>query len=78
MTILDELMGPLDPVYCIYFYISGLLALAAAVFSALGIIPCLMDKKKQQYCFNLALLTIQMIIGYLVNRLLYNMCVNKN
>ena len=76
MEVLDNLMGPLSPMYCIYFYIAGLVSLAAAVFTALGIIPCLMDKKKQQYCFHLVILTVQMLIGYLVNRLLFNMCSN--
>jgi len=74
MKLLDDLMGPLDPFYCIYFYIAGIVALAGAVFAALGVIPCMMDKKKNQYCFNLVLLSLQMVLGYLVNRLLYNMC----
>lgn len=76
MKLLDDLMGPLDSFYCIYFYIAGLVALAGAIFAALGIIPCYMDKKKRQYCFNLVMLSLQMLIGYLVNRLLYNMCKN--
>jgi hypothetical protein len=74
MKLLDDLMGPLDSFYCIYFYIAGLVALAGAVFAALGVIPCYMDKKKQQYCFNLVMLSLQLLIGYLVNRLLFNMC----
>ncbi|MBC8295542.1 MAG: hypothetical protein H8E55_07085 [Pelagibacterales bacterium] len=74
MKLLDDLMGPLDSFYCIYFYIAGLVALAGAVFAALGVIPCYMDKKKQQYCFNLVMLSLQLVIGYLVNRLLFNMC----
>ncbi len=74
MKLLDDLMGPLDSFYCIYFYIAGIVALAGAVFAALGVIPCYMDKKKHQYCFNLVLLSLQMLIGYLVNRLLYNIC----
>ncbi len=74
MEALDNLMGPLDSMYCIYFYIAGLVALAGAVLAAVGVIPCLMDKKKQQYCIHLVMLSIQMLLGYLVNRLLYNMC----
>ena len=74
MEALDNLMGPLYSMYCIYFYIAGLVALAGAVLAAVGVIPCLMDKKKQQYCIHLVMLSIQMLLGYLMNRLLYNMC----
>ena len=77
MEVLDNLMGPLDSMYCIYFYIAGIVALAGAVFAAFGVIPCLMDKKKQQYCIHLVMLTIQMLLGYLVNRLLFNMCIKN-
>tara|TARA_B100001093_G_C26857891_1_gene1028343 strand:- start:4532 stop:4762 length:231 start_codon:yes stop_codon:yes gene_type:complete len=76
MEILDKIMAPLDKEYCMYFYFSGLLALLAAVFAAVSIIPCMMDKKKKHMCIHLVLLTVQMGMGYLVNRLLYNMCIN--
>ena len=62
MEALDNLMGPLDSMYCIYFYIAGLVALAGAVLAAVGVIPCLMDKKKQQYCIHLVMLSIQMLL----------------
>ena len=76
MEFLDKLMAPLDKDYCLYFYFSGLLALASAIFAAVSIVPCMMDKKKKHMCVHLVMLAIQMGMGYLVNRLLYNMCIN--
>ena len=76
MNIFDQLMAPLDKDYCVYFYVSGLLALVSALFAAVSIIPCMMDKKKRGMCFHLVLLSVQMVTGYLVNRILYNMCSN--
>jgi hypothetical protein len=76
MEFFDNLMAPLEKNYCIYFYISGLFALFSAVMALVSVIPCMMDKKKNQYCFNLVLLGLQMGVGYLVNRMLYNMCMN--
>ena len=69
-------MAPLDKDYCVYFYVSGLLALASAIFAAVSIVPCMMDKKKKHMCVHLVMLVLQMGMGYLVNRLLYNMCTN--
>tara|TARA_B100001559_G_C15967788_1_gene379648 strand:- start:117 stop:347 length:231 start_codon:yes stop_codon:yes gene_type:complete len=76
MEFFNNLMAPLDQKYCIYFYISGLFALFSSVIALASVVPCMMDKKKQQYCFNLVLLSLQMGVGYLVNRMLYNMCIN--
>ena len=75
MEFLNNLMAPLDKSYCVYFFFTGLMALAVAAFSALTVIPCVLDKKKRHLCLNLLLLSFQMLSGYLVNRILYNLCI---
>ena len=76
MNVFDNLMAPLEKDYCVYFYVMGLVSLLSAVVAIVSVVPCMMDKKKNQYCFNLVLLGVQMGVGYLVNRMLYNMCIN--
>ena len=76
MNVFDNLMAPLEKDYCVYFYVMGLVSLLSAVVAIVSVVPCMMDKKKNQYCFNLVLLGVQMGVGYLVNRMLYNMCMN--
>ena len=76
MNFFDNLMAPLEKDYCVYFYVMGLFSLLSAVVALVSVVPCMMDKKKNQYCFNLVLLAVQMGVGYLVNRMLYNMCIN--
>ena len=76
MNVFDNLMAPLEKDYCVYFYVMGLFSLLSAVVALVSVVPCMMDKKKTHYCFNLVLLAVQMGVGYLVNRMLYNMCIN--
>ena len=76
MNVFDKFMAPLEKDYCVYFYVMGLFSLLSAVVALVSVVPCMMDKKKNQYCFNLVLLSLQMGVGYLVNRMLYNMCMN--
>ncbi len=73
---LDSLMAPLPKHYCKYFYIAGIVSIMIAVFAIFSIFFCIGDKKKAHLCFNLCLVAVQMAVGYLVNRMLYNMCIN--
>ena len=79
MTFLDSLVGPLHQNYCYYFYILALIFLVTFLAAVLGCASFLFSKKKAsvQTMSNCLLLTLNSLILYLVNRLMYNMCRNS-
>lgn len=76
---LESLVGPLDKQYCYYFYFLSIIFFFGAVVSAIKLISAIFSSKKimtnsnLQYFFVLA----HSLIYYLVNRILYNMCINS-
>jgi len=77
-TINDQLFGPLDRKYCLYFYylsIFGLLLLVFLVISSLYI--ALTSKNSGVFGFQMVMVAIGYGIFYFQNRLLYSMCVNS-
>ena len=79
MKFLDSLVGPLHPNYCYYFYVLALIFLVTFVAAIIGCLSMLFNNKKAstQTITNCVLLTLNSLILYLVNRLMFNMCRNS-
>ena len=79
MKFLDSLVGPLHQNYCYYFYALALIFLVTFVAAIFGCITMLFTKKRSsmQTMSNCVLLTLNSLILYLVNRLMFNMCRNS-
>jgi len=79
MNPLDSLVGPINKQYCYYFYFLSVIFFFGAVVSTIKLITALLSSKQfmtnsnLQYFFVLA----HSLIYYLVNRILYNMCINS-
>ena len=74
----DDLVGPISEKYCYYFYILSLLAIVFFAIIFVGIIWTGVTKKLGFSFFFLSLLySMQFLLIYLQNRLLYNMCVHS-
>lgn len=77
-TINDQLFGPLDRKYCLYFYylsIFGLLLLVFLIISSLYIV--LTSKNSGVFGFQMIFAVLTYAIFYFQNRLMYSMCVNS-
>lgn len=79
MKFLDSLVGPLHQNYCYYFYVLALIFLVTFVAALFGCFSLLFKKKKSslQTTSNCVLLTLNSLILYLVNRIMFNMCRNS-
>lgn len=77
-TINDQLFGPLDRKYCLYFYylsVFGLILLVFLIISSLYII--LTTKNSGIFGYQMAMMSVGYAIFYFQNRMLYSMCVNS-
>lgn len=71
-------MGPLDKRYCDIFFALGVLSLISLVLGvAIGVMNLMSQKNKLVGAMNLVLATIGPLVYYLVNRVLYQMCVKS-
>lgn len=79
MKFLDSLVGPLHQNYCYYFYALALIFLVTFVAAIFGCFAMILSKKRSsmQTMSNCVLLTLNSLILYLVNRLMFNMCRNS-
>ena len=79
MKFLDSLVGPLHQNYCYYFYVLALIFLVTFVAAIFGCFSMFFSKKRSsmQTMSNCVLLTLNSLILYLVNRLMFNMCRNS-
>lgn len=69
------LFGPLSKQYCFYFYIISLFSLVALVlFLVSGIFIGVTQNKGGQYYLGIVSIAIIYAMGYLSNRLLFQMC----
>ncbi len=76
--VVDNLVGPISEKYCYYFYILSILAIVFFAIIFIGIIWTGVTKKLGFGFFFLALLySMQFLLVYLQNRLLYNMCIHS-
>lgn len=73
------LYGPLDKKYCNLFLFFSVVTLISAVFAALGFIMLLFSAKKHSIMFYIQSLWLiaMSLLAYLAQRLLYNICINK-
>ena len=78
MTGLQNLVGPIDQKYCLYFYILSVLAIFFFAIVIVGIVYTGITKKMPINFYALSILySFQFLLVYLQNRLLYNMCVKS-
>jgi len=70
--IMKKLFGPLDGQWCLYFYVLAVISFVFLVMSVGNLVMCLFSKKKMKMTSVLA--TVQLLIAYFINRLLYSMC----
>ena len=73
--IMKKLFGPLDGQWCLYFYVLAVISFVFLVMSAGNLVMCLFSKKKMNMVSIFA--TVQLLIAYFVNRLLYSMCASS-
>lgn len=75
---LNNVVGPISSKYCVYFYILSVLAIVFFVI-VLGFITwaAISKKIKMSYVLISVIYSVQFLLIYLQNRLLYNMCINS-
>lgn len=73
--IMKKLFGPLDGQWCLYFYVLAVISFVFLVMSVGNLVMCLFSKKKMKMTSVLA--TVQLLIAYFINRLLYSMCASS-
>ena len=77
-TIKDQLFGPLDRKYCMYFYYLSVFGLILLIFLAISSLYIgLTSKNSGIFGFQMVFAVIQYAVLYFQNRLLYSMCVNS-
>ena len=77
---LDKLVGPISEKYCYYFYILSVLAIVFFVIVFIGIIYNVLRSKQKfnpWHIFLVLVYSLQFLLIYLQNRLLYNMCIHS-
>lgn len=71
-------MGPLDRKYCDIFFALGVLSLISLVLGVvIGLMNLMSQKNKLMGFMNLVLATIGPLVYYLVNRVLFQMCIKS-
>jgi hypothetical protein len=76
--VVNNLVGPISEKYCFYFYILSVLAILFFAIVFVGIIWTGIKKKMGFSFFFLSILySMQFLLIYLQNRLLYNMCIHS-
>jgi hypothetical protein len=77
-NVAKDIVGPISEKYCFYFYILSVLAIVFFAIIFVGIIWTGVTKKMGFSFFFLSILySMQFLLVYLQNRLLYNMCIHS-
>jgi hypothetical protein len=72
---MNNIVGPIGHEYCVYFYILSVLAIFFFLAMLVAIVYTGISKKMGPSFFVLSILySSQLLLAYLQNRLLYNMC----
>ena len=77
---MSNYFGPLSKEYCVYFYFMSIFFFAIMLLGIGGVITAIIHKPKQvnvMFFINAAMLLMNTVLAYLVNRLLHTMCVNS-
>lgn len=76
--VVNNIVGPISEKYCFYFYILSVLALFFFAVIIVAIFWTGIKKKMGISFFVLSILySMQFLLVYLQNRLLYNMCIHS-
>ena len=78
-SLFNFLYGPLDKKYCNVFLFFSFVTLLSAVITAFGFLVLLFSGKKHSIMFYIQSLWLvaMSMIAYLAQRMLYNICLNK-
>ena len=77
---MSNYFGPLSKDYCMYFYLMSIIFFVIMVLGIIGVIFAMINKPKQinvMFFINSAMLLMNSVLAYLVNRLLHTMCANS-
>ena len=77
---MNNYFGPLSKDYCMYFYFMSIFFFIIMLLGLVGIVSAMILKPKQinmMFFINAAMLLMNSVLTYFVNRLLYTMCANS-
>ena len=77
---MSNYFGPLGKEYCLYFYIMSIFFFIIMMLGVFGIIVTIAKNPKQvnvMFFVNAAMLLMNSVLAYFVNRLLHTMCANS-
>ena len=77
---MSNYFGPLSKEYCIYFYVMSIFFFIIMMLGLLGVIVTIAKNPKQvnvMFFVNAAMLLMNSVLAYFVNRLLHTMCANS-
>jgi hypothetical protein len=76
--LVDNLFGPLDIEYCLYFYFLSIFGFVLLVlFLVPAILYGLKNRKGVEYYIQIIGVSLGYLIFYFQNRLLHSMCISK-
>lgn len=77
---MSNYFGPLSKEYCMYFYLMSIFFFVIMMLGLVGVVSTIVLKPKQvnmMFFINSAMLLMNSILAYFVNRLLHTMCANS-
>ena len=77
---MSNYFGPLSKEYCMYFYLMSIFFFVIMMLGLFGVIATIVSKPKQvnlMFFINAAMLLMNSVLAYFVNRLLHTMCANS-
>ena len=77
---MSNYFGPLGKEYCLYFYLMSIVFFVIMMMGLFGVIVTVVKNPKQvnmMFFVNAAMLLMNSVLAYFVNRLLHTMCANS-
>lgn len=77
---MSNYFGPLSKEYCMYFYLMSIFFFVIMMMGLFGVIVTIATKPKEvnvMFFINAAMLLMNSVLAYFVNRLLHTMCANS-
>jgi hypothetical protein len=77
---MSNYFGPLSKDYCMYFYLMSIFFFIIMLLGLVGVVSTIILKPKQinmMFFINSAMLLMNSVLAYFVNRLLHTMCANS-
>ncbi len=73
-----SLFGPISKDYCLYFYILSVFWIISFAMAVIGVFYTGIKKRLGVEFYAISLIySVSLVLSYLQNRLLYNMCANS-